>query len=402
MSNLLFGKVYYQDNFAGFLREEPGQGSSFCYDSNYLVAKLPPISYTLPLRETAYVCPLGLLPFFDNLVAEGWLETVQMRLLGKRQASRFELLLGFGFDLAGAVSVIDPTPIKHTKNLLDLSDPKEMASLTSRSSLSGIQPKITLIYKNNRFFPTQDGELSTHIAKFPSLHHADLVSNEYLTTMAFKKLIDDDVVDMHLGKVEGFPDPVLIIKRFDRDHLGGRIHFEEFNQLLNFPSGAKYDGSYKMMSDFILTSSVTIPTESYRLYLRILAGLLLGNTDMHLKNFAMLHTPQGLRLSPTYDQVASALYQYKTIALFLANVPNLRLGNLKPDHLIRLGLEFNLPLSAIDMAFQTLQKNKAAALEAIFSASLGHSTLKNQIIQLLEKRWNGSFALIGKHLSKKL
>jgi serine/threonine-protein kinase HipA len=49
-------------------------------------------------------------PFFDNLVVEGWLETAQMRLLGKHQVNRFELLLAFGQDLAGAVSVIDQEP----------------------------------------------------------------------------------------------------------------------------------------------------------------------------------------------------------------------------------------------------------------------------------------------------
>ncbi len=53
------------------------------------------------------------------------------------------------------------------------------------------------------------------------------------------------------------------------------------------------------MADFIRATPGCLPVEIYRLYLRILAGLLLGNTDMHFKNFAMFHTPEGLRLTLT-------------------------------------------------------------------------------------------------------
>lgn len=66
-----------------------------------------------------------------------------------------------------------------------------------------------------------------------------------------------------------------------------------------------------------------LPAEIYRLYLRILAGLLLGNTDMHLKNFAMFCTDAGLRLSPAYDAISASLYGYKTIALSIDGAANL-------------------------------------------------------------------------------
>src|SRR5947209_5116244 len=100
MANLLWGKVFYNDIFAGILREEPGGGTSFEYDESYLSSSNPEISYTLPQKSMKYISHAGLLPFFDNLVAEGWMESAQTRLLGKRIASRFELLLAFGFDCA--------------------------------------------------------------------------------------------------------------------------------------------------------------------------------------------------------------------------------------------------------------------------------------------------------------
>lgn len=402
MAKLLWGKVYYGEHFSGFLREEPGERASFTYDESYLNAGHPAIAHTLPLQSEPHISHAGLHPFFDNLVAEGWLEEAQMRLLGKRQASRFELLLAFGQDLAGAVSVMDPEPASISDALLEAEDTKEMAVLAGRASLSGIQPKLVAKEVNGVLHPAKIGELSTHIIKFPSQHHDDLVMNEYLTTLAFKKLLpDDNVVDLYVGEIKGFDEQALIIKRFDRDDKGGRIHFEELNQLLGFKSRAKYDGAYKDIANFINTTKGCLPTESYRLYQRILAGLLLGNTDMHFKNFAMFHTPSGLRLTPSYDQVAAAMYQYKTVALAIYNARDMHIGKLGPTNIIRLGEEFNLKPAAIKMAIDGLAKHVDAAKQAISDAELGMPEIKNNLITMIGKRWNGTFALIGKYLSSR-
>jgi serine/threonine-protein kinase HipA len=192
----------------------------------------------------------------------------------------------------------------------------------------------------------------------------------------------------------------MSIKRFDRTE-GKRIHFEEFNQLLHRKSIAKYDGDYKEMSDFIRTTKNCLPIENYRLYARILAGLLLGNTDMHFKNFAMFHTPTGLRLTPSYDQVAASIYNYKTIALTIGAASNLLLGKLKPKNLITLAQEFSLPIAAVDMLCKQISRNKEAAKEAIYASEFGHTFFKDQLIKLIEVRWNGTFALIGRALLKK-
>lgn len=400
MANLLWGHIYYKKHFAGILRQEPGERTSFAYDERYLTAGQPSIAFTLPLQAEPFISESGLPPFFDNLVAEGWLEEAQTRLLAKRRASRFELLLAFGQDCAGAVSVIDPEP--QERGIIQPDNPMDMAVMAGRASLSGIQPKLALIEEDGKFRPARMKELSTHIGKFPSPRHEDLTANEYLTTMAFKALLPDDrIVDLHLGRIDGFTDQALIIKRFDRTADGQRIHFEEFNQLLGYPSENKYSGSHKSMADFIRQTPGCLPAEIYRLYLRILAGLLLGNTDMHLKNFAMSHADAGLRLSPAYDAVSAAFYGYKTIALSIGGADNIPLGNLKPQTLIRLGEEFGLSPEAISMAANHLERRRQAAKEALSKAKTGNKALKDEILTHMEKRWNGTFALIGKTLSKK-
>lgn len=400
MANLLWGNIYYKDCFAGILRQEPGDRTSFTYHESYLSSGQPSIAHTLPLQTEPFISESGLPPFFDNLAAEGWLEEAQTRLLAKRRASRFELLLAFGQDCAGAVSVIDPDP--QERGTITPDNPLDMAVMAGRSSLSGIQPKLALIEQNGIFRPVRAKELSTHIGKFPSPRHDDLTANEYLTTMVLKTLLpDDSIIDLHMGRIEGFTDQVLIITRFDRTPDGQRIHFEEFNQLLGYPSEAKYGGSHKRMADFIRETPGCLPAEIYRLYLRILAGLLLGNTDMHLKNFAMFHTAVGLRLAPAYDAVSAALYGYKTIALSIGSAANIPIGSLKPQTLIRLGQEFGLSADAMAMAAGQLERRMQAARGAIGKSKIGSKSLKDELLSHMEKRWNGTFALIGKALSKK-
>lgn len=401
MANFLWGKVFYQDAYAGILQQEPGERASFIYDEAYLASGKPPIAHGLPLQPQTHISTVPLHPFFDNLVAEGWLEQAQTRLLEKRTVSRFELLLAFGFDCAGAVSILDPDPERLSNEWIDKDDTKEMAVFTSRASLSGIQPKLAVIERAGKYFPAKVGELSTHIAKFPSSTHPDILFNEYLTTCAFQALLPDDkIVDLFIGKVHGQSEEALIIKRFDRSPAG-RIHFEEFNGLLGNSSRNKYEGSHQQMSEFIMSTPGCLPAENYRLYARILAGLLLGNTDMHFKNFAMFHTPEGLRLTPAYDEVAAQLYGYKTVALKMAKIENARITELQPKHLVRLGREFSLSPAAIEMLANQLKKNLDAAKHAISQAEPGTDKLKNQLIDNMEKRWNGTFALIGQALSTK-
>ncbi len=400
MANLLWGHIYYKDRFAGILRQEPGERTSFTYHDSYLSSGQPSIAHTLPLQAAPFLSESGLPPFFDNLVAEGWLEEAQTRLLAKRRASRFELLLAFGQDCAGAVSVIDPEP--QERGTIQPDNPMDLAVMAGRASLSGIQPKLALIEDHGTFRPARAKELSTHIGKFPSPRHEDLTANEYLTTMTLKALLPDDhIVDLHMGRIEGFPDQALIIKRFDRTADGQRIHFEEFNQLLGYPSEAKYGGSHQSMADFIRATPGCLPAEIYKLYLRILAGLLLGNTDMHLKNFAMFHTDTGLRLSPAYDTVSATLYGYKTIALSIGGAASISIGNLKPQTLIRLGQEFGLSAEAMAMAAGQLERRRQAAKEVLMKSRIGSKTLRDDILTHMDKRWNGTFALIGTALSKK-
>jgi serine/threonine-protein kinase HipA len=369
----------------------------FTYDPTYLAEARPAIAFTLPCRAQPYVNEQGLHPFFDNLVAEGWLRNAQARALRVDPAERFALLLAFGHDCAGAVSIIDPAPV--AEPAIDLSDPAAAAALASRSSLSGVQAKLLAVKDAKRFRPARRDETSTVVAKLPSGTLRDIIENEFLTTAANRALLpDDEFVDAEIGTVEGIEGRALLVQRFDRRHSGTKRHFEEFNQLLGKRSG---DDD---MAAFIRKTPGCTQVDAWRVYRRVLACFLTGNTDAHLKNFAMFHTPDGLRLTPAYDLVAAALYpEFRQLALALGNASNLALNDLKPKHLIALGDAHGLDRTLLTDTFQNLDRRRKPAEKAVTDAAkkIGADELGQSLIELMERRWNGTFASTGPVLSKK-
>jgi serine/threonine-protein kinase HipA len=99
------GKVYYKDDFAGIIQEDDS-GVSFTYDSEYLKKEnAKPVSLALPLSEETYTDKV-MLPFFDNLIPEGWLLEIAEQNWKINPRDRMGLLLAFCKDTIGAVSAI--------------------------------------------------------------------------------------------------------------------------------------------------------------------------------------------------------------------------------------------------------------------------------------------------------
>ena len=329
---------------------------------------------------------------------------MQARALKVDPGNRLALLLAFGKDCAGAVSVIDPAPT--AEPIIDPSDPIASAALTSRASLSGIQPKLLAVKEGRKFRAARANETSTYIAKLPSGALRDIVENEYLTTLACRALLpDDDIVAPEIGTLEGIHQRALLVPRFDRLRSGAKRHFEEFNQLLGKRAGEdKYEASYDDMAEFILKTPACTPADAWKLYRRVLVCFLTGNTDGHLKNFAMFHMPDGLRLTPAYDLVAAALYpEYRQLALAIGGTFNLVLEALRPQHLVMLSKSYGLDAAVLAETVKHLDAHRKGAENAVTEAAkrVGDEALGNNLLDMMERRWNGSFKSIGQFLSKK-
>ena len=200
----------------------------------------------------------------------------------------------------------------------------------------------------------------------------------------------------------------LFVKRFDRNENDERIHFEEFNSLLGKVSDDKYDASYEDIGHFIRTcQKCRDPHQTcLTVYKRILASILIGNTDAHLKNFAMFYMSDGsLTLTPMYDVVCSSFYpKFVELALKINN-QKYDIGDVKPKNLVKLGRDgFGLSNDEIRKAVYDLETNletTIAVLQEFQDKNItSESKTKKVLIEIIKKRWNGSFNGIPNFLNK--
>jgi serine/threonine-protein kinase HipA len=399
MATRLYGTVFFEKEVAGTLEQVPDGRFAFAYTSSYLDGGGVQFAYTLPRQEEPHYS-FGLHPFFDNLVAEGWLARAQSRALAIRGDDRFARLLAFGLDCPGAVSVVDPKPA--TTPDLTHGTGEEIAALTNRASISGVQPKLFAVQEGKKFRPAQRGEASSHIAKLPSPELQHLVELEYLTTSAARVLLPaDEIVEVEIAPVEKIHGECLLVRRFDRTARGAKIHFEEFNQLFGRPAESKYEGSYGEMAEFIRAHQTQQrEMDIDRLFRRVLVCILLGNNDAHLKNFALLYTSEGFRLGPFYDIVAPSVYpRFRQTGLALKITPGTNphsLSDIGARHLSLLAKSFGLSHALLELAVLDLKRHVGAAQDVVRQSEVGSTHLKKQLIDLMGKRWNGTFASIGK------
>ena len=100
---------------------------------------------------------------------------------------------------------------------------------------------------------------------------------------------------------------VYLSRRFDRPSDGAKIPQEDFCQLCQRPSADKYKGSLEAASR-VLAYSRQAGLDAVRFLELNLLAWLMGNADLHLKNFSLYcPAPDRWQLSPAYDLVSTAL-----------------------------------------------------------------------------------------------
>jgi serine/threonine-protein kinase HipA len=98
------GRVLISGEPVGVI-EEFDDRTRFTYRPEWLVRKdAVPVSLTLPLRPEPYES-VGLHPFFENLLPEGWLLEVSSKKLKISKDDPFGLLLATCGDCVGAVEI---------------------------------------------------------------------------------------------------------------------------------------------------------------------------------------------------------------------------------------------------------------------------------------------------------
>ncbi len=314
MAILRFGAVFLKDVPAGILRETPEGGTVFTYDEAYRRAPgAAPVGVSLPLSQQAHDWRNGLHPYFQHLGPEGGLRQRQAAWSQVNVDDDLGLLLTHGADCIGAVSIIDPEVRPAAVPTAFGGVAEDPARWLGHRTISGVQPKFLARKTAAGFVPAGDVDVAPYIAKLPSDGLPGLVANEDFTLRLCRRLLGaTEVAEAERGVVEGFAGQVLLVRRFDRTPANEKLRLEDFAQVLLRPRGqdfnGKYQASYEECADVVRRHSVQPRIDLARFFKRLLAQALLGNCDAHLKNFSLLESPAGLRLSPLYDAVNTYYY----------------------------------------------------------------------------------------------
>ena len=374
MAELRYAQIRFKDRIAGHLQEMPDGGSVFEYRADFGET----IACALPRERDRHVWESGLHPFFEHLGPEGWLRNRQARTAELDVEDDLGLLLAYGADCIGAVSVHDTDQENALPDHGRLDD-LTRAAVQSRRPRSGVQPKILVARRDDRYHPAGQDDPAPYIAKFPSDDVPDLVANEDISLKATRILLGAErVTKAKRALVEGFQTPALLVERFDRTEGSKKLRLEDFAQVLGRPKrrdySGKYDAGFEDVAAAIRAHSALPEIDVSHFFQQIFAFALIGNCDCHIKNFSLLETGAGLRLSPVYDVVNSYIYgKYGYSTQFGLRLLGERrpFDGLSRDVFDRFGREIGLNQIAIDRSIEQIARKKGEVLALVGAAGAG-------------------------------
>lgn len=178
----------------------------------------------------------------------------------------------------------------------------------SQVTITGVQPKLSVDLEKEkgggkRF--TIVGLWGEYILKPQTEQYPSLPENEDLT-MHLASLARIKTVPHSLIR---FQDDSLayITKRIDRDKKGVKIPMEDMCQLTEKLTEQKYKGSHEQIAKKILEFSAYPVLDLINYFEVLLFCYLIGNTDMHLKNFSLYKKVGECVLAPAYDLLSTKL-----------------------------------------------------------------------------------------------
>jgi len=305
-------------------------------------------------------------PFFSNVLPEGHLRSYLAQRAHVKPEHEFFLLATLGADLPGALTVkplemnaaIDEAIASHHDH--------DFKETILRFSLAGIQLKFSAIMESyGGLTIPANGMGGSWIVKLPSNRFSFVPENEFVM-LALARNIGITVPTNYLidiNNINGLPDDVaqiqgksLAIQRFDREKEGQRIHMEDFAQVFGLFPKDKYDArSYANIATILWAE--TGETGTYEFIQRLIFSVLIGNADMHLKNWSLLYPDKRTPiLSPAYDFVATLPY-LPNDSLALNFGGSRSLSEINQKQIQRFANTAGLPLAPINqLVIETVEK----------------------------------------------
>jgi serine/threonine-protein kinase HipA len=328
-------------------------------------------------------------PFFSNLLPEGPLRKYLAERAGVKQHSEFFLLWMLGLDLPGAISV-HPAEGEALPPQVEAEITPEERSNMLRFSLAGVQLKFSALkngVKAGGLVIPGEGVGGSWIVKLPSQQYAGVPENEF-SMMTIAKSMGMDVPDLQLlelDAIDGLPDGIgelkgqaMAIKRFDRNDKGP-VHIEDFAQVFGVYPDGKYDhATYRRVAAVL--GIETGDADIAEFIRRLVFSTLIGNADMHLKNWSLIYkdgrTPA---LSPAYDLLSTIPYiADETMALKYSRTK--KMAEFSKDELRHLAAKARISEKLVlDTAAETV-----ARFKQVWSEQKTQLPLEKKVVEMVD------------------
>jgi serine/threonine-protein kinase HipA len=341
--------------------ERPTLSLSFKSRTGGLVTAIRPVTRRVP-------------PFFSNLLPEGHLREYLAKLADVNPEREFFLLAALGADLPGALVI---TPFEDAVAEDDgrhegdaHRDDDRQREPVLRFSLAGVQLKFSAVMEASGGLTIPAGGMGgLWIVKLPSERFPSVPENEFAMLELARRVgiavPDNRLVEM--SGIKGLPEEAralgakaLAVQRFDRVAGGAAVHMEDFAQVFGQYPNDKYH--FRSYANIAAVLWAEIGEDAVLEFVRrVMFSVVIGNADMHLKNWSLLYPDQRKPvLSPGYDFVATLPY-IPNDKLALSFGGSRSLTEVTPDQMRRFADTARIPASPLwRIAVETTQRTAAA------------------------------------------
>jgi serine/threonine-protein kinase HipA len=334
-----------------------------------------------------------LTPFFSNLLPEETMRHYLAERAGVNPAREFFLLWVLGQDLAGAITVEPVDGEALPPNVHQDIDDETKIDVPMRFSLAGVQLKFSAVQQaNGGLTIPATGQGGSWIVKLPSSRFDAVPENEY-SMMELARMLGMDVPETQLlpiNQIANIPDGIgkfgdafknaqaFVIKRFDR--AGDQaVHIEDFAQVF----GVYPQDKYKKASMRNIAQVIGIEGQDEDIAeftRRLVFNTLIGNADMHLKNWSVIYKDKRTAsIAPAYDFVSTIPYIPDDSASLKVSRSK-KFSDFTQDELSHLAAKAMLPEKLVlDTAKQTV-----AGFHEIWAKEKAHLPLTKSMIEAIE------------------
>ncbi len=273
----------------------------------------------------------------------------------------------------------------------EISQINELAAenVAQRIIVTGVQPKLSMgfteIETEERL--TIVGALNgRYILKPPFATYPQMPEIEALS-MLMAKSCGIATVPFLLIPLKG-GELAYLTRRIDRNAKGDKFAMEDACQFSERMTEHKYRGSYEQIAKGILAYSKNPLKDIVHFYEQVIVSFLIGNNDMHLKNFSLIaKEPNAYELTPAYDMIAAQLL----LLLLPDDIDDLALNingekrKLKRSDFNEAMLKAHIPEKAIENLWKRIEKGMGQWSELINNSFLS-SEQKERFRKLINRK----------------